>query len=257
MINLEMQFEAFYSSLNYNQLSSDAISVYNTMLYIAIKAKSNVRLSIANTTLMSICNLTIKRLQNARNELIVKKYISYEKGRNQNDAPKYSISMLYEKSNEEIGQPTGQAEGQPLGQAVDQAEGQPTGHIITILYLLFNFINKGENANFFKDISEDQRIGIQNCLKRLDIFIKNDDILEYFDDQQKLEATIKYYVIKEIYFSPYKVILNNLTSDEFMLKFLKAKKYVNIYNQEDGIYKFINYFIKALREKIDRRFENG
>ena len=42
-----------------------------------------------------------------------------------------------------------------------------------------------------------------------------------------------------------------------MLKFLKTKKYVNIYQQEDGIYKFINYFIKALREKIDRRFENG
>lgn len=255
MINLEKQLDAFYSSLNYNQLSTNAISVYNVILYIAIKAKSIDRLSIANTTLISICNLTIKELQNARNELIIKKYLNYEKGRNQNNAPKYSISILYQDNNIEIGQPNGQAERQPIGQPNGQAEGQPTGHIITILYLLFNYINKGENANFFKNIEESQRKGIQTVLKRFDIFIKNDETLQYFDNQKMLEILIQYYVVKELYFSPYKVILSKLTKEEFMLKFYKTKKYVDL--NEENIYKFINYFIKSLKEKIDRGFENG
>lgn len=254
-IDLEKQLEAFYSSLDYNQLSSKAILVYNVVLYIATKAKSIDKLSIANTTLMRKCNITIKELQNARNELIIKKYINYEKGRNQNNAPNYSIPVLYKDNTIEIGQPNGQAEGQPTGQAEGYAEGQPTGHIITILYLLFNYINKGENANFFKDISENQREGIQNELKKLDVFVKSDSILQYFDEQKKLEIAIQYYVVKELYFSSYKVILNKLTKEEFLLKFLKTKKYVSI--EKDGVNKFINYFIKTLKEKVDRGFNNG
>lgn len=255
MFDLEKQLEAFYSSLNYNQLSSKAILVYNVILYIATKAKSIDKLSIANTTLMRICNVTIKELQNARNELIIKKYINYEKGRNQNSAPNYFISILYNDSIEELGQPNGQPSGQPVGQAEGYPEGQPTGHIITILYLLFNYINKGENANFFKDISEEQRKGIKNCLKNLDIFVANDEILKYFDKQKLLEIMIQYYVVKELYFSSYKVILSKLTKEEFMLKFLKTKKYVDL--QQENVHKFINYFIKTLKEKVDRGFSDG
>lgn len=253
MFILEKQLESFYSSLSYNRISSDAISVYNFILYIAMKANSVERLSIANITIMSTCNIPIKRLQNARNELITKNYIKYIKGRNQNETPKYTIPILYETYNTKIGQADDQPEGQPKGQADDQPNDQADGHIITILYLLFNFINKGENANFFKDISESQRIGIQNYLKKLDVFVPNYEVLKYFNDTKTLEISIQYYVVKELYFSSYRVILSQLTKEEFMLKFLKTKKYVDLKNE--SIKKFINYFIKTLKQKIDRGFE--
>lgn len=253
MFILEKQLESFYSSLSYNRISSDAISVYNFILYIAMKANSVERLSIANITIMSTCNIPIKRLQNARNELITKNYIKYIKGRNQNETPKYTIPILYETDDTKIRQADDQPEGQPKGQALDQPNDQADGHIITILYLLFNYINKGENANFFKDISESQRIGIQNYLKKLDVFVPNYEALKYFNDTKTLEISIQYYVVKELYFSSYRVILSQLTKEEFMLKFLKTKKYVDL--KDESIKKFINYFIKTLKQKIDRGFE--
>ena len=80
------QLEEFYSSLDYNNLSTNAIAVYSVLLHIASKTKFLKEFNVANTTLISKCSLTIKQLQNARNELITKKYIAYKKGRNQNDA---------------------------------------------------------------------------------------------------------------------------------------------------------------------------
>lgn len=89
------QLEAFYSSLNYNSISTNAHAVYSTVLHIAHLANRYDELSIANTRLSSICDLTIKELQSARNELITKKFFNYQKGSNKNKAPKYSIIKLY------------------------------------------------------------------------------------------------------------------------------------------------------------------
>lgn len=95
-MDYERQLEEFYSKLNYNPLSTNAMALYQAILYIAHIAKRIDELSIANTRLMSICRLTIKELQSARNELIIKEYMKYKKGRNQNEAPKYSVTILYE-----------------------------------------------------------------------------------------------------------------------------------------------------------------
>lgn len=117
------QLEAFYSSLNYNSISTNAIAVYSTVLHIAYLANRYDELSIANTRLLSICNLTTKQLQAARNELITKKYFTYKKGSNQNIAPKYSISKLYSDCNIQ-NRATGRASTGVCGGASTRATGR-------------------------------------------------------------------------------------------------------------------------------------
>lgn len=251
-MNYIEQINAFYTMLDYNALSTNAIALYNYLLHIAYTLDCINEFSVANTTLMSKLRLTIKELQNARNELINKKYISYKKGRNQNIAPKYQIINNNQFTNIEKGQPQRQAQGQAESKAEGQADGTPEGYIITILYLLFNYINNRENENFFKDISESQRQGIRLLLKKFNVLIESPNTIQYLDEQRILKAQIQYYVVKELYFSPYKVILEKLTKEEFNLKFLKTEKYVDL--QNESINKFINYFTKTLKEKVDRGF---
>lgn len=251
------QLREFYSNLNFNKLSTKAMALYQAILNIADGANWIKELSIANITLMSICNLSIKELQNARNELITKKYIAYKKGRNQNDAPKYSISILYNDSNTKIGQAEGQALGQPHRQPVRQALGQPLGYINTLHYnttldLFFNYINN--NAQDFFENGKDKlnfqdKAIIVMHLKKLGIFIEDTRILEMFTEVKLLEIKIFYWAIKEIYFSAYKVYLNKLTYNNLCLRFLKAKEYVAT---EEGIdlERLIAYFIKCLQTEL-------
>lgn len=247
------QLEAFYSTLDYNPISTNAIALYLYIMHTAFRLKWTAEFTIANTTLISKLKMTIKELQSARNELITRKYLKYKKGSNQNKAPRYSVPRLYSEEEDKVGQAQGQAEGYTEGKAERQTEVQPQGYIITILYLLFNYINKGENSNFFKDISESQRGGIRNILKKVDVIVENSQIFEMFDEQRQLEILVQYYVVKELYFSAYKVILEKLTKEEFMLKFLKAEQYVQL--DKENISLFINYFKKCLKEKVDKGFE--
>lgn len=109
------QLEAFYSSLNYNSISTNALAVYSTVLHIAHLANRYDELSIANTRLLDICNLTLKEFQTARNELITKKYIDYQKGSNKNNAPKYSIIKLYSERDNQNRTTTGVSTGATTG----------------------------------------------------------------------------------------------------------------------------------------------
>lgn len=177
-MDYEKQLEAFYSNLNYNPISANAMTVYQAILFIAHTANKIEQLSIANTRLMSICNLTLKQFQAARNEILTKKYIDYKKGRNQNDAPKYAVSILYGHTCSKIGQPEGQAEGMAQRQPHRQAEGMALGyintlHYITTLDLFFNYINNS-TQDFFEN--EKDKINLQDKaiivmhLKRLRYF---------------------------------------------------------------------------------------
>ena len=47
------QLEEFYSSLDYNNLSTNAIAVYSVLLHIASKTKFLKEFNVANTTLIS------------------------------------------------------------------------------------------------------------------------------------------------------------------------------------------------------------
>lgn len=149
-----------------------------------------------------------------------------------------------------MGQAEVKAEGTAQGTALVRAEGMAQGYIITILYLFFNYINNGENRKIFKNISEDQTKGIRNCLKKWELLVPENSV-QYLNQTQILRYEILYWTIKEMYFSPYKMLLNSLKKEEINNKFLKTEKYCGE-PSEENIVKFINYFIVCLREKIDK-----
>lgn len=105
---------------------------------------------VANNTLMSKCNnLSLSTLQRARKELIDNNYIMYRKGKNQNDASRYSIVKLYEENMFE------QADEQALEQAEGQADEQAVKHIITKLNNYYKYIKREREE--FENISEEDR----------------------------------------------------------------------------------------------------
>lgn len=255
-MNYIEQLDEFYSSLDYQNLSTNAIATYLILLHIDSKTGFMNEFSVANTTLTSKCNITIKQLQNARNELIIKKYIIYKKGRNQNEAPKYHLIRLYKICDVEKGQPHGQAEGQPLGQPHGQAEVQPLGYINTLHYnttldLFFNYINSSDD--FFEN--EKDKINLQDKaiivmhLKRLGLYVEDESVLELFTSDNLIQLKIFYWVIKELHFSAYRTLLNKLTYNNLCLRFLKAKQYVSS-NKGIDIERLISYFIKCLQGEL-------
>lgn len=258
-IDYERQLDEFYSKLNYTKLSTTAIVVYQALLHIAKKAGFYDELSIANTTLMSICNTTLKKLQGARNELINKNFLIYKQGRNQNSAPKYCIIALYDIEKEEKGQANGKPKVKTEVNTQVKTEGEAKGYIYktrlkTRLDLFFNYINSTQD--FFED--EKNNVGIKDKtiiimqLKRLGIIIEEESILELFTDMQLEQTKIFYWIIKEIYFSPYKMFLNSLTYNMLCLKFLKAKQYTCT---EEGyeVERLVGYIITSLRQEFENK----
>lgn len=244
-IDYEKQLDAFYSLVDFRPLSTKAISIYNFLLHIAYKTDWEDEFTAANTTIMSKLHLTQKELQTARNELITKKYIIYKKGSNQNKAPKYSIIRLYEEKNSIFGQAEVNAKVYAEGNAEVQATAKTEGNIITKLNLYFIYIiyNKGSQ---FKNIGEADKKAIITILKKLELYIDDPVILEYMSEEQLLELKIQYWIVKELYFSPYKICLNQLTRQRFMFRFLKARMYV----EPQDTYKFLNYCIKSFQEDL-------
>lgn len=173
--------------------------------------------------------------------LLLKIILNIRNGTNQIDAARYTIIDLC--CNEKINE-------QPNTQPNAQAYEQQNEHIITTLHLYFNYINKGMHAENFPEIKNSDKESIIKILRKLDILITNEQILQYFSEGKLLETKIEYFVINELYFSPYRIILNDLTREEFMLKLLKTEKYIGI--SEEKVKRFIDYFIKCLREKADK-----
>lgn len=95
-MNYIKQLNEFYSTLDYKPLSANSIAIYFVLLQVANKTGWIDRFKVANTVLMSKCDLNMQKLIRARNNLINQGYITYLKGKNQNDAPIYSIIKLYD-----------------------------------------------------------------------------------------------------------------------------------------------------------------
>lgn len=256
-MDYKKQLDEFYSTLDYQNLSTNAIAVYLLLLHIDSKTGFMNEFSVANTTLTSKIKLTTKKLQNARSELIIKKYIVYKKGGNQNNAPKYQIIKLYKDSNIKNGQPHGQLERQLYGQPHRQPEGMTQGYINTLHYdttldLFFNYINNS-TQDFFENgkdkINFQDKAIIVMHLKRLGIFVENEAIIEMFTENKLMETKIFYWTIKELYFSAYRKSLNNLTYNGLCLRFLKSKEYVTS-NDGVDIERLIPYFIKCIQAEI-------
>ena len=93
-------------------------------------------------------------------------------------------------------------------------------------------------------------------LKKLGLFIENTDILQFFSENKLIETQIFYWIIKELYFSPYKIYLKDLNYNMLCLKFLKAKQYTAT---EDGydIERIVSYTIKCLRDEFEKNSREG
>ncbi len=263
-INYIKQLNEFYSILDYKPLSSNAISLYGFLLHVANKTGWLNEFRVANTTIMSKCKLNTSALQRARMELINNGYIRYKKGSNQNEMPRYSLVILY------FEQANAQADKQADEQANNQAEdipnttpnAQPGEHNNkqnntkqntnnklnqTKLNLFFNYISNEEAE--FDGISQSQKEGIIGILKGLEIYINPLANLSCLPSSYIEDAKVQYWVIKEIYFSEYKVYLNELTRNDFMFRYLKTQKYMEAkenYDEEE----FVSYFITCLHDEM-------
>ena len=264
-INYIKQLNEFYSILDYKPLSSNAISLYGFLLHVANKTGWLKEFRVANTTIMSKCKLNTSALQRARMELINNGYIKYKKGSNQNEMPRYSLVVLYfEQAN---AQPNEQANKQ----ASEQAGGipnttpntQPGEHNNkqnntiqntnnklnqTKLNMFFNYISNGEAE--FDGISSSQKQGIIVALQRLEIYINPSVDLSCLPSDYVTDAKIQYWVVKELYFSEYKVFLNDLTREDFMFRYLKTKKYMEMATRGYDVEEFVSYFITCLHDEM-------
>lgn len=146
-------------------------------------------------------------------------------------------------------QPTEQATAQPPEQADEQAGEQPTEHIITKLNLFFNYIINNNSSTQKLKIPLEDKENIIMYLERLDIFIDNPTVLEFFSEEKILEYKILYWVIKEIYFSPQRILLNTLTREQLYFRYGKAKKYMDL--TKCNIYEFLAYFITCMNEELE------
>lgn len=78
-MDYKKQLDEFYSTLDYKPLSSSANAIYGLLLNIASKVRWANEFKVANSVLMSKCNLTLSAVQRARVELINNNYIIYKK----------------------------------------------------------------------------------------------------------------------------------------------------------------------------------
>lgn len=110
----------------------------------------------------------------------------------------------------------------------------------------------------FQNIQDDQRDGIINILTKMEIYMPQKFILDdteikvthgYFPTEKIFSLEVQYWVIKELYFSPYRIYLNDLDRKIFMLKLLKTEKYCG--DPAENPILFINYYIKCIMEHFD------
>jgi len=94
-MNYIKQLNEFYSTLDYKPLPANSIAIYTLLLQIANRTGWIDKFKVANTILMSKSDLDMQKLIRARNKLINQGYITYLKGKNQTEAPTYSIIQLY------------------------------------------------------------------------------------------------------------------------------------------------------------------
>lgn len=87
-------------------------------------------------------------------------------------------------------------------------------------------------------------------LKRLDLYIENPLVLKNMSSHIILDFQMQYWLIHEIYFSPYKIFLNTITRKQFLFRYAKAKKYANK-NHIGTAKKFIKYFMRCIQEEME------
>lgn len=124
-------------------------------------------------------------------------------------------------------------------------------HYTTLHYTINNlFINIIKQKNLEDGLSDTQRDFLIMQLKRLEIYFEEEHI-KYLPEEKILEYKVMYWVLKEISKSPYKIYINDLTRNKFLLKFLQTKHYVVLQDNEESLKRFVSYFIKTLRQYFE------
>lgn len=95
---------------------------------------------------------------------------------------------------------------------------------------------------------DEDRIPLTRILSRLGLHIETLDAFKLMPENVILDLKIQTWAIKELYLSPHRVLLNDLTSKKFMLKYQKARKYIT---EEKGLKDLINYFMVCLHEELE------
>ncbi|MCI8396854.1 MAG: hypothetical protein HFJ52_04190 [Clostridia bacterium] len=244
-MNYEKQLCAFYSTLDYKRVSAFAIAMYLILLNIAKITGWLSEFRVANSVFMSkIVNLSISTLQRARKELIDNDYIIYKKGKNQNDASKYSIVKLYNEQADE--QAHEQADEQPNEQAVE--------HIIIKINNFFNYISNNEGDEF-ENIAIADKTHLVAILKRLEFYVPKNE-LHYIQNSKSLEDfKILCYAIKEIYFSSNRAYLDKATRNRVLQIYHNTNKYVAV-KANYTVLDVLNYFIKSLEYEAEEVLRN-
>lgn len=98
-MNYLKQVNRFYELQLINSLNANSQSLYFALLNINNKCNWIKNFTVANTTLMTFTGLNISALQRARNNLIQKGYVKYQKGKS-NKAGIYEI-IEFEQQNEQ------------------------------------------------------------------------------------------------------------------------------------------------------------
>lgn len=114
------------------------------------------------------------------------------------------------------------------------------------LNILFNYLIYKEKN--FENLSDTDREAVVVCLKRLELYLTN---TTYLTEKMLFQIQLQYWTITEIYLSPYKVYLNKLSRDKFMLNYFLTEKYI-IIDSEEKIAEFISYFITCLRKEFEK-----
>ncbi len=167
--------------------------------------------------------------------------LNIRNGINQNEASAYTIVKLYFE----------QADEQPNATPNAQADEQTDEHIITKLNLLFNYIyinNKSDEEEL--ELLEKDKLSLIAILKRLEMYTDNVSVYDFMSAERLLDEKIMIWAIKETYQSPYKVYLNNLDREKFVLKYQKTKKYITE-NRDYKLEEIIKYFIVCLHEELE------
>ena len=80
------------------------------------------------------------------------------------------------------------------------------------------------------------------------MFVESKNTFKLISEDKILDLKIQTWCVKELYLSPHRVLLNNLSREKFMIKFQKAEKYIK---KQNNLREFINYFIVCVRSGLE------
>lgn len=232
-MNYIKQLNSFFELLIVNPLSANSQCLYFNLLSINNKCNWLKEFTVANSTLMGFTGMNISALQRARNDLIQKGYIKYQKGRS-NNAGYYSIVDFEQQSKQQSEQQNEQQNKQQNEQQSEQQNDSTTNNTTNTLNKLNETKQKnnkeknnkkkyGEYGNVLLDDEQYQKLlnefpnDYKDRIQRLDDYIqsKGKKYKDYL-------ATIRTWARKEGYKKPekeaeYKEIrADELTEEEYI-----------------------------------------